>query len=359
MQRSYKIVVIGLSLHRRGGVASVLATFAGAGFFNSEDVIYHCTCGDGSKFDKLLSFVKQWVKFLGLLIAERPDLAHIHFSADSSFWRKVPYILLAKLFRLKLLLNVHPTHFYDYFLNVSRPAQWMMKAVLGRADCLGFANANLITAFRPYFPRMRMAHLPNPINLSKYYPPSLPQRRLQALYLGAILPSKGVYDIVKAAEMLKTKRLGLCFVFCGDYETDKLQKEIDRLGLGNIVKVSDWVSYKTKLALLQQSSMLLLPSYSEGFSIVVLEAMACGLPVIAAPVGGLAGVLRDSENALLVEPGNPTMLAEKIDQLLSDAALRDKLAVQGLELVKQYDVRLVMLRLRDLYQDIITTDAEH
>jgi len=359
VQRSPKIVVIGLSLHRRGGVASVLATFAGAGFFDRKEVVYHCSCGDGSKFDKLFSIVKQWVKFLGLLTAKQPDLAHIHFSADSSFWRKVPYILLAKLFRLKLLLNVHPTHFYDYFAKASPPIQRLMKAVLGCADCLGFANANLIAAFRPYFPHLRLVHLRNPVDLTRYYPPTLPQRRPQALYLGAILPIKGVYDIVKAVELLKAKQRELCFIFCGDYETDKLRNQVQDLRLNSVVQVRDWISYETKLELLQQSSMLLLPSYSEGFPMVVLEAMACGLPVISTPVGGLAGVLRDGENALLVEPGNPEMLAEKIEQLLIDAALRDKLVAHGDELVRRHDVRLVMKDLESLYHELVSADAEH
>ena len=342
-------------MHRRGGVASVLATFAGAGFFDDEEVIYHCSCGDGSKLNKLLSIIKQWVRFIGLLATKRPDLAHIHFSADSSFWRKAPYILLAKLFRLKLLLNVHPSHFYDYFVKTPLPIQWLMKSLLNCADCLGFANSNLMDAFRPYFPTMRMKHLPNPIDLAKYKPPSESQRCRQALYLGAILPIKGVYEIVEAIALLKARHSDLRFIFCGDYETDKLRNQIESLNLSRIVQVRDWISYETKLELLQQSSMLLLPSHSEGFPIVVLEAMACGLPVITTCVGGLVGVLHDGENALLVEQGNPIMLAEKIDRLLSDETARYKLVANGFELVKEYDVRAVMQDLKYLYREIISS----
>lgn len=354
MDLGYKIIVIGLSLHRRGGVASVLSTFAQAGFFDNEQVIYHSSCGDGSKLQKFFSILRQWVAYIFRLLNDRPDLAHIHFSSGSSFWRKVPYILLSKTFGLGLLLNVHPTHFHDYFRKASPVVAWVIRHVLNCADCIGFANQNLISAFKPLFPHKQLVYLPNPVSLEKYYPDDSSARKNdQALYLGAILKIKGVYDILRAIPLVRKGGTNVHFIFCGDYETAKLRQQAIQLGLDSKVDIRDWISYEEKLRLLQQSTMLLLPSHSEGFPIVVLEAMACGLPVIATPVGGLQGVLQNEVNALIVEQGNFSMLAEKIELMAKDSTLREKLAANGFELAKKHDVRLVMSELKKLYNELI------
>ncbi len=346
-----KIIVVSLSKERRGGVATVLQTLASAGFFSGE-IVYHSSCGDGSQKDKLVSAIRQWGLFLSFLRRQTPALAHIHFSSDMSFWRKVPYILACRVFHTRLLLHVHPSHFWEYWQKQPRWIRRWMNILLSKADAIAFANPALIERFRTILPATPLLFLPNPIDLRKY-PFSTQPRKQQVLFLGALLKGKGVYDIIRSVPLLRPDHPQCSFVLCGDHEVDRVRRAVEEKGLTAQGQVRTWVGYEEKLALLQQSAVLVLPSFSEGFPVVVLEAMACGLPVIATPVGGLAAVMCDGEQLLFTAPGNPAMLARQIDRLLRDEPLRQRLIRNGLSFVQLYDVQGVIERYHAAYRAVL------
>lgn len=346
-----KIIVVSLSRERRGGVATVLSTLTTAGFFD-EQTVYHSSCGDGSKWDKLFSALRQWVRFVLFLRHERPALAHIHFSSDMSFWRKVPYILACRIWKTKLLLHIHPSHFWEYW---HKQLPWIRRwihAILRQADAIAFANPAMIDRYQSLLPELPLLFLPNPIDVQRY-PFSGAIRKEQVLFLGALLKGKGVYDILRAVPLLTATHPLLTFVLCGDHEVDKVRQTVHRQHLDRLVEIRSWVGYEEKLALLQKSAVLILPSYSEGFPMVVLEAMATGVPVIATPVGGLPALLQDGEHLLFTEPGNPAMLARQIDRVLSDPALQERLRRKGIEYVQHHDVKAVMERTRKAYHTVL------
>jgi D-inositol-3-phosphate glycosyltransferase len=79
------------------------------------------------------------------------------------------------------------------------------------------------------------------------------------------------------------------------------------------------------------ADVVVMPSYYESFGMVALEAMACGRPVIASRVGGLASTVRDGITGFLVPDGNADMLAQRLDRALADPALRARLGAAGVE----------------------------
>jgi glycosyltransferase involved in cell wall biosynthesis len=346
-----KIIVVSLSRERRGGVATVLSTLAMAGFFD-EQTVYHSSCGDGSKWDKLVSAVRQWIRFVLFLRQEQPALAHIHFSSDMSFWRKVPYICACRLLHTRLLLHIHPSHFWDYWQQQPRWLRQKMHAILRMADAIAFANPAMVDVYKPLFPDVPLLFLPNPIDVQRY-PFSNARRRQQVLFLGALLKGKGVYDILRAVPLLAAAHPHLTFMLCGDHEVEQVRQTVQQQNLERQVKIRSWVGYEEKLALLQESAVLILPSYSEGFPMVVLEAMATGVPVIATPVGGLPALLQDGEQLLFTEPGHPAMLARQIDRLLTDPSLQERLRQKGVDYVQLHDVKAVMERTRQAYRAVL------
>jgi len=345
-----QVVVISLSRHRRGGVATVLNTLADAGFFTN-GICHHSSCGDGVKLVKFFSALRQWLSFAWRLGRSRPDLVHIHFSSDMSFWRKVPYMLLLHQRRIPLVLHVHPSHFWDYVQSRHGWVKRFIVALLRRSDAVIFANRALIERFRLLLPKQRLYHVHNPID-TRRFPFSRNGRREQALFLGAVLKGKGVYDIVRAAPLVLAQRPHCRFVFCGDHEIDTLRQTVQEHGLQDHFEIHPWVDYAEKKRLLAESSLLLLPSYSEGFPVVVLEAMASGLPVITTPVGGMAEALQDGAEVLFVEPANPTLLAERTIHLLEHADLQQRLAERALAYVQRHCVEQVIQRTMAIYQEI-------
>jgi glycosyltransferase involved in cell wall biosynthesis len=106
--------------------------------------------------------------------------------------------------------------------------------------------------------------------------------------------------------------------------------------------------------MLSLSDLFVLPSYSEGLPVSVLEAMATGLPVISTDVGGLREILRDGENAFLVPPAKPEQLAEKIGICMQDRPLAIRLATRARQdVINEFDILPMLDTYRRIYRSLV------
>ena len=116
------------------------------------------------------------------------------------------------------------------------------------------------------------------------------------------------------------------------------------------MRFTGYAAYADAPDIYRAHDVFLSPTYSEGFSNTILEAMASGLPVLAGRAVGVVDCLRDGENGLLVEPGDVGALADRLRTLLADAPLRARLAADALaECRRTYSWRAVGARILDVY----------
>src|SRR2546425_4595012 len=101
------------------------------------------------------------------------------------------------------------------------------------------------------------------------------------------------------------------------------------------------------------ADIFVLPSLFEPFGIVLLEAMAAGLPVVASAVGGIVDVVADGKTGLLVPPGKPLALAAGLEQLVSDSSLRARMAGEARRRVSGYSWDLIVPRVVEVYREAI------
>ncbi len=106
------------------------------------------------------------------------------------------------------------------------------------------------------------------------------------------------------------------------------------------------------MAEVARSTIFILPSLGEGLGIVLLEAQALGVPVIGTNVGGIPDVITDGETGLLVPPSNPQALADAMTRLVSDAALRDRLAANAASKLSRFDWDRITESYRSLYESV-------
>jgi glycosyltransferase involved in cell wall biosynthesis len=105
---------------------------------------------------------------------------------------------------------------------------------------------------------------------------------------------------------------------------------LDRLGLNDVVTTITGVSDEDLARLYGEAEVAIVPSLYEGFSLPAIEAMSCGVPVVATTGGALPEVVGTSgETGLLVEPNNPEALVDAIRSLLDDPELRERLGAAG------------------------------
>lgn len=128
-------------------------------------------------------------------------------------------------------------------------------------------------------------------------------------------------------------------------------EQVKRLGIESRVKFLGAVKYDDLPSLYRRASLFVLSSLQEGLGIVILEAMASGVPVIATRCGGPEMMIADGENGLLTENGNAAALAEKMVQVTDDIALRRKFIATGRETVeKLYSVEAIGSRMLEVFR---------
>ncbi len=148
------------------------------------------------------------------------------------------------------------------------------------------------------------------------------------------VPMKGLVPLLEAIAKLRVER-DIDLIVIGQPRPDgRVARAIERLALGDIVTTITGVSDDALARLYGEAEVAIVPSLYEGFSLPAIEAMSCGVPVVATTGGALPEVVGVSgETGLLVEPNNPEALVDAIRTLLDDAVLRERLGANGRERV--------------------------
>jgi len=170
------------------------------------------------------------------------------------------------------------------------------------------------------------------------------------LSVGVIQTRKNTLNALRALEMLPA-RYRLILAGGNGYGSEAIHEYIRRQGLGPRVQVRGYVSLEDLRALYQSASVLLFPSWEEGFGLPVLEAMANGLPVVASRTASLPEV--GGEAALYIDPHDPRDIAEKVERAAEDSELRAKMIQQGLSRAREFSWRRVAEATLQVYEEVL------
>jgi colanic acid/amylovoran biosynthesis glycosyltransferase len=175
--------------------------------------------------------------------------------------------------------------------------------------------------------------------------------RRTIICVGRLSPEKGQAGLLQSFEILRPRHPELRLRLVGDGpERASLEALAKELGLLDAVTFTGRLPEEDTLAEIAGSDLLVLPSFMEGLPIVLMEAMAAGVPVIASRVAGIPELVEDDKTGLLFTPSNWDELASRIDCLLGDEALRTRLAEQAKEkIASEFDTRTSAERLARLF----------
>lgn len=180
---------------------------------------------------------------------------------------------------------------------------------------------------------------------------SLTQRANLVGYLGNLSPRKGVINLAKAIRLMsnQTDRVKFCFIGDGPLRQE-MEKDLSDLINRGQVSFAGFVAREKIPEYLNQMKLLVLPSYldTEGLPNTILEAMACGTPVLASPVSGTPDVVRHGETGFLLKDNQPQSIARGITEALNSPDL-EKVAREALTLVERdYDYSAAIKRFKHI-----------
>lgn len=332
---SEKILIISPDMSEQGGIASVVKTYYDNNLADGQTVYL----SSYKSKNPLSEFLKFWVKFLLILIKDKTvKIAHIHTSSKGSFLRKSMIMYVAKAFGKKTILHVHGSEFKVFYDKSPSIIKKFIEKTFDNADCVIVLSKQWKDIISQITKNENIQIVYNPIKIHE--PNKLEGANF--LFMGRLGKRKGVFDIFEAAKSV-----------CGDVVINLYgDGEIDKSLAPENVKIHGWVSGEEKDKIFRISDVLLLPSYNEGLPISILEAMSYGMPIISTPVGGIVEAVENNVNGFIVNCGDTSDLAEKINALC-DKDLRLKMGAASFRLVKEkFDVEIIKTRLKEIYDEL-------
>lgn len=342
-----KVLTIGCQWKNpKGGIAVVL---------NSYSRIYSrfCIIVNSNGKDAITNLLQLLYSLVAttfrLIFCGNIRIVHIHTASFNSFKRSALFISLAKCFKRKVVIHIHGGGFKEYYeKNTSFVRKYLLKCDIIIAltqywkeyfNGLGFENVVIV---------------PNIVDSPVMQERKCNDDKIHILYLGLITKAKGIYDLLDVINEHKTELEGrITLRVGGNGETDTLQNIIKEYNLSQIVKFEGWVSGDKKVELLNNADVFILPSYTEGLPISILEAMSYKLPVISTPVGGIPEVIETGENGLLFTPGDKDALYNAIIKLITNKELREDMGEKSYQKVQPHIPESVSVKLEKIYQELL------
>jgi glycosyltransferase involved in cell wall biosynthesis len=278
----------------------------------------------------------QWL--LNEWMAAPPDLAHAHFWMSG-----LAALLAAKEIGLPVVQTFHALGVvkrrYQRSADTSPPERITVERTIGRrADAvLATCSDEVFELARLGVPKKKMSIIPCGVNLAEFGPVGPAARRgarHRLLAVGRLVPRKGFDIAIRALRGIPDTEL----VIAGgvpadrldtDREANRLRAVAARFGVADRVRLLGEVGRAQMPTLLRSADLVLCTPRYEPFGIVPLEAMACGVPVVATAVGGLIDTVVDGVTGLHVPPDKPGALRAAIRTLLADECRRNAMSTAG------------------------------
>ncbi|MCP9760527.1 colanic acid biosynthesis glycosyltransferase WcaL [Aquitalea sp. S1-19] len=254
---------------------------------------------------------------------------HVHFGNEAA----LVGLLVKRISGCTLSYTIHgPDEFQD-----ARGQQ--LAAKVAAADCIvcisHFARSQLMLFSAPQdWVKLQVIRLG--VDAAYGLPASLPAESLRLLCVGRLCPAKGQHLLLHAVARLRRAGIKLSLLMVGNGPTElSLRAEVGQLGL-DCVHFAGALGREAVRHSYSQADVFVLPSFAEGVPVVLMEAMASGLPCVSTRVAGIPELLIDNQTGLLVPPGDEDALFEALWRLASSPDLRSRLGAHARAWVREH-----------------------
>ncbi|NDV26502.1 glycosyltransferase family 4 protein [Desulfovibrio sp. JC010] len=357
-----RLLLVSPDLRLMGGVAETVKTLLGQleGRVDVTQVMFGARVGQTSLIMRVCRTILDLFYFARMLVSGRFDIVHLNPSLVfvSVLKETVLFILCWLLgYSGRTFIFIHGWD-QDFFKRIA--SGWIsakvMRAVLNRAGLV----LVLAEEFRDELIRLGVDESKVEVVSTMVDMDSVPfssgcaRGEKSMLFISRMIVGKGVYEIIDAFSLLSKRYAGLKLVMAGDGpERGRLMELAASRDLRNI-SFPGHIQGQDKYRALEESCIFLLPTYSEGRPVSLLEAMASGLVPLVTDVGGIKDVTEPDETAVLLPEASAEAIVDGVSRVLDDSALRIRVAGNAQKYARaNFCSRQVAERIIGLYSRII------
>ncbi|TCO65130.1 glycosyltransferase family 4 protein [Actinocrispum wychmicini] len=324
-----RVLMVGSAPEERGGIGTVTTLLLRHGSRHA-DIRMVVTHREGPAAMRLRLWLSGTARVAAALVRGQVDVVHAHVSERGSVVRKGLLVLLAKAFRVPVVLHCHGAEFADWYRGLPGAVRRGIAWTFRRADLLVVLGSSWRNRYVELLGVLgdRVVAFGNPIEL----PASVAKPAgLKVVFLGRFGDRKGSAAVLRAVAGLPVE-----LVMAGDGEVAATRALARELGVP--AEIRDWLSFEERDELLASAHVFVLPSRDEGLPMALLEAMGHGLVPVVSPVGSIGDVVQDGENGLLVPPADAAAIRQALASLLADDGMRARLAKAARSTVEPFAI---------------------
>lgn len=338
------------------------------------------------KFDISSSFrfLKLYIQLIDKFINPKNKGIYLTIACGKiGFLRDFVVIMTSYLFGKDIILHLHGANFDNFYNNSSKLIKFLIRISWSRAK-IAIALTKILqeNQFVNVAPKVPVEIVPNGVDLRKYdiCKEKNCGENVKICFLSSLSFTKGFYDLINVYKKLREKYgAKISFNFAGEISISKYQlseflsRDTKDFYLKNHTEIVNNIlefvnncndfgakywgvinDNEKKSEFFNESDIFILPSYMEGVSMAMLEAMAFGLPVVTTTVGGHPDIIEENVNGFLIQPADKNQLFEKLEYLIINPAKRKEYGINNrFKINNEYNSEVSAKRLYEIIGNII------
>jgi glycosyltransferase involved in cell wall biosynthesis len=296
------------------------------------------------------------------VIKYRIDIVHLQgTSHDLSFIGNWLSVLAAKTFRAKVLWHIHDD-FSDekvIFPGKNVLTKQFFYFLIKSADILGVLSEQNKSTIEMKHKRDNVVIIPPCVSISNRSVVHNQDVKTEfvILYVGWLVKDKGIFDLLQIAEKLNDSSIDVKFIVLGtgmsDKETNLVKQKVEDYNLSKIFKLKGIVLGDEKENYFKHSNVFISPTYWDAFPMVIIEAMAFGLPIITTNVGGIPEIIGTDGSAVFHKPGDIDGMTNSIIRLMKNKELCKEMGTKNkIRFVQNFHLEIVSQKTVDIYNKL-------
>jgi glycosyltransferase involved in cell wall biosynthesis len=283
-----------------------------------------------------LYFARDFLHLVRALARLRPEVVLVHAASSISLLRDWVFMVTARIAGAKVICHYHGTLHTRFPSGETRSGRAIGRMLMSAAHRVIVLSPGYQREMAKAWKRDDLVWAPNMVDVALFRsvsaetrPPWLASGDRAVLFVGRLSRPKGIYDLFDAIPRVIERHPEAKFVLVGVAESDAMEPviraEAGRRGIAARIAFLGSLEGGDKVAAFATAQMIVVPSWTEAFPLVIPEAMAAGLPVIATAVGAIPDFVKEGEDGFLIAPGDWPALAQRICRLLDDESLRRRI----------------------------------
>ncbi len=296
-------------------------------------------------FVKLLKLCKYFVQYVFFILVKRPRYILYNMSFDKMpFLKDFMFCFVGKMLGCNIVLHDMGQYVKELYQSSGRLSRALMRWLLKKATACILLGEHTKSMYEGFVEPRRLFSVPGSVEdtrdivIAEQTSRRGAEASVNVLYFSFMTKSKGVLTAFQAASQVLDNNGSVCFTFAGPMESGTVQEEFNQLKnkFNSRVKYLGYIGdISERTRMYRDADIFIFPTHRDVFGLVLLHAMAEGLPVIASQEGAIPEIVEDGKNGFLFPKGDHAQLAQKVLLLAGDPRIRERM---GQESRRRYEL---------------------